>query len=276
MIAKAISKINLPKLERQRDVIYRRTRAQRIRTMSEAARWIDTVGFCLLFASTHKLELPSLYEAVKGRRDAHIEEWDADADLIWGWKNDLPATRRAYYGKALTGKPIFIALKILPYVLAIAAPDDVHAEYQRGRISAEAKRVHDTLSDIGPTPTMALRAATGLDNLRYHRALDELQRLMVVLPVGATHERGAWPSQIFDLVARWFPRQAQRAQHIELAEAYRKIARVYAQTVIAMTVPMLVRTLGLPRAEVETAVAHLVTRCLLSKQGDWILTHDDE
>ena len=71
--------------------------------MDDAARFIDAVGFCLLFASTQKIELPSLFEAVKGRRDAHIDDWDADSDRVWEWKNDLPARKRAYYGKALAG-----------------------------------------------------------------------------------------------------------------------------------------------------------------------------
>src|SRR5512135_2525038 len=110
-------------IEKQRDRKYRRTRALRVRTMDDAAQFIDTVGFCLLFASTEAIELPSLFEAVKGRRDAHIEDWDADSDRVWVWKNDLPATKRAYYGKGLAGKPVFISLKMLPYVLALAAPE---------------------------------------------------------------------------------------------------------------------------------------------------------
>lgn len=164
--------------------------------MSDAARWIDQVGFCLLFASTHasRIELPSLFEAVKGRRGARtesafgIDEWDADSDRVWGWKNDLPATHRAYYGKALTGKPMFMARAMLPHVIALAAPDNVPAEYRRGQISHAAKRIYDALAATGPTPTMALRAAAGLNNADYHRALDELQRRLVIAPVGATTE----------------------------------------------------------------------------------------
>ncbi len=263
--------MNVQRIERQRDVIYRRTRTRRIRTMPEAARWIDSVGFCLLFASAQNIELPSLFEAVKGRRDAHIDDWDADADLIWGWKNDLPATHRAYYGKALTGKPMFISLKLLPYVLAIAAPHYLPAEYARGRISYEAKRVYDTLSAIGPTPTIALRQATGLDNGRYHRALDELQRLLVVMPVGATTEQSAWPSQIFDLVSRWFPRYWARAQTIHLDQAYRVIVRRYVETVVAVRPATLQRTLGLPSEPVNAALDTLIAQHILRKQGDWIL-----
>lgn len=241
--------------------------------MSDAARWIDTVGFCLLFASTQKIELPSLFEAVKGRRFAHIDDWDAEAERVWGWKNELPATRRAYYGKALTGKPIFISLKMLPYVLAFAAPDNVSKEFKRGRLSVEAKRVYDTLTGLGPTPTMALRAATGLENARYHRALDELQRLMIVLPVGATTEQSAWPSQIFELMARWFPRQVARAENIDAPAARRTVVRQYMRTVVACKIPMILRVFGMPRDQVSAAVNALCTRHILKQAGDWILAN---
>ncbi len=265
------STVDLQQIERRRDVIYRRTRSRRVQTMTDAARFIDAVGFCLLFASTQKIELPSLFEAVKGRRDAHIDDWDADSDRVWVWKNDLPATRRAYYGKALIGKPIFISLKMLPCVIALIAPENFNVEYRRGRVSQESKRVYDALSAMGPTPTIALRAATGLDTTRYHRALDELQRAMVALPVGAIKEQGAWTSQIFELVARWFPRQFERAQKIDTETARRTVVKCYVETTIASTTPMIARVFGLPRDQVSATVDALVVRRVLSKQEGWIL-----
>ena len=265
--------MDLKIIERQRDVIYRRTPAHRIKTMNDAARWIDSIGFCLLFATTQRIELPSLFEAVKGRRDAHIDEWDKDSDLVWGWKSDLPATRRAYYGKALTGKPMFISLTLLPHLLAIIGMENIQGEYQRGRISYESKRVYDALSATGPTPTIALRAAAGLDSARYHRALDELQRRLVVMPVGATKEQGAWPSQIFDLVARWFPRQFARAQKIDSAVACRTIVRRYIETVVAAKPAIVAQSLGLNREAVNVAVDELCARRVVMKSSDWIIRH---
>lgn len=263
-------------IEKQRDRMYRRTRALRVRTMDDAAQFVDTVGFCLLFASTQAIELPSLFEAVKGRRNAHIEEWDADSDRVWVWKNDLPGEKRAYYGKALAGgKPVFISVNLLPYLLALVAPEDLRSEYARGRLSIEAKRVYDTLNALGPTPTKALRAAAGFDrpddNNRYHRALDELQRLLVILPVGATLETGAWTSQIFELVTRWFPRQVARAHKIEQETARRVLARHYVRTVCAAQPAMLVKVFGWRREQVERTLDYLIARRMLIQQDDWII-----
>jgi len=268
------SSIDLKRIERRRDVTYRRTRARRVRTMDDAARFIDAVGFSLLFASTQGIELPSLFEAVKGRRDAHIDEWDQDSDRVWVWKNDLPAARRAFYGKALAGgKPVFVSLKLLPYLFAVVAPEDVDAAYRHGRISQDAKRVHDALRAMGPTPTIALRASVGLDSPRYHRALDELQRALVILPIGAVNEHGAWPSQIFELAARWFPRQAARAQKIDVNAARRALIARYIETVSACTAPMIGRVFGMPRSQVLATVDELVARKKAQKSQEWIMSY---
>jgi len=272
IVVTKISPLDLKRIERQRDQVYHRTRARRVRTLADAAHFIDAVGFCLLFASTQNLELPSLFEAVKGRRDAHIEDWDADSDRVWEWKNDLPALKRAYYGKALgNGKPIFISLAMLPPWLAVRAPEQIDAAYRRGRVSTTAKRVYDALRDSGPTPTMALRAAAGLErDPQYHRALDELQRALIILPVGATVERGAWASQIYDLIARWFPRQLARAQTLDRERARRALVRRYIATVIAATPAMIARVFGWPRATTDATLDALRARRIVSSQGDWI------
>lgn len=265
-------------LEKIRDRIYRRTRTWRVKTITDAARFIDDVGFCLLFASTQNLELPSLFEAVKGKRDAHIDDWDADSDKVWVWKNDLPASKRAYYGKALAGgKPVFISLKLLPYIYALRAPRDVNQEYRHGRVSLEAKRVYDALRERGPTPAIELRRAAGFERKdgtrRFHQGLDELQRAMVVTPVGAVVESGAWASQIFGLTARWFVSEIERAERIDVCEARRQVVERYVQTVVAAKIAMMARLFAMPREDVISAVDELVAKKSINKDGDWVVSN---
>jgi hypothetical protein len=240
--------------------------------MPDAARFIDAVSFALLFASTQDIELPSLFEAVKGRRDAHIDDWDADSDRVWVWKNDLPAARQAFYAKSLAGgKPVFVSLRVLPYLMAIGAPEDIDEAYRRGRIGQDAKRVHDAVRAMGPTPTIALRASVGLDSVRYHRALDELQRLWVLAPIGAVNEHGAWPSQIFELAPRWFAREAERAQRIDVASARRLIVRRYLATTVATNSRMIARVFGWSHDQVRSTIDELVARKWALKNGEWIM-----
>ena len=95
----------------------------------------------------------------------------------------------------------------------------------------------------------------------------------MIAPVGATLEQGAWTSQIFDLVARWFPRQFERAQKIDVDAAVRAIVRTYIETTIVNTPSMIARTFGFKREQVETAIAALTARHLISKQNNWILSN---
>lgn len=263
-------------IQARRREIYRRAPALKIRSMPEATRWLDRVGFAWLFASTNAPELPSLYEAVKGRRGAQINDWDKDAETIWVWKNDLPATQRAYYGKALCGRPTLIALKMLPYLYAHAgeALRDFARGYARGAISYEAKRIHDALTRGGPMPTMALRRAAGLDSSdgqkRYHRALDELQRHLDILPIGATNEIGAWPSQIFELVARWFPAVIGAAREIDPRAARFVLSKKYLRTVVAVKPPMVARVFGFTREQWQETLDDLVAARSAKIEGEWI------
>jgi hypothetical protein len=268
--------MNVRQIEKLRAPIYRVSPTRRIRTMSTAARFIDQVGFCWLFApGTRVLELPSLFEAVKGRRGMQIFDWDEDSDRVWGWKSDLPAAHLAYYGKALAGRPAFVSREMLPCLLASVGSENLSRLYVQGGISYEAKRIYEALESLGPQPTRALRAAAGLDskegNVRYHRALDELQRRLFVMPVGATNEGSNWVSQIFELVARWFPAQAEQGRKLDVHAARRAVVMRYLKTVMAAKQSAIARLFGIPRAEIDALVEELATRKLACVEGEWVM-----
>lgn len=133
-------------VEKLRAPIYRVSPDRRLRTMNAAARFVNQVGFCWLFApASGPLELPSLFEALKGRRGVQIFDWDEDSDRLWSWKSDLPAARLAYYGKALAGKPAFVSLEMLGYLMAAIGSESPDHLYDRGEISLEARRIFAAL-----------------------------------------------------------------------------------------------------------------------------------
>lgn len=262
-------------LEQQRLAHYQLD-AKRVATLADAARYINRFGFCWLFAPRdHKLELPSLFEAVKGKRDAHIDDWDQDSDRVWAWKNDLPAAHRAYYGKAFAGKPVFVSLKMLPYVIAALGQDDVTRAYTHGALSYDAKRVFDSLQEFGAQPTQALKRSAGFvgkpGNTRYHRALDELQTKLIVSSMGATNEGSAWHSQIFDLVAHWFEPQALEAKHIDVRSARCVLIERYLKTVLSAPPEALARLFNIPRPELKLLLDQLAHAKKLSVENDWVI-----
>src|SRR5581483_2121110 len=263
-------------LERLRLTHYRRSTERRLKTPADATRDIDRFGFCWLFAPRDRsLELPSLFEAVKGRRDAHIDDWDADSDKVWNWKSDLPAARRAYYGKALAGKPGFISLAMLPAVLAAIGEENVEQAYARGVLHHDAKRVYDALAQFGAQPTQTLKRNAGFvgkeGNTRFHHALDELQRRLIAMPMGATSEGLAWPSQIFDLVATWFPDAAREAQQMDVHAARCALIERYINTVVAAPPGALARLFAIPRDELKSLLDEMACAKRVRIQDGWIV-----
>ena len=268
--------IDVRQIEKLRAPIYHVSPSRRLRTMTAAAHFINHVGFCWLFApGAGSLELPSLFEAVKGRRGMQIFDWDDDSDRLWGWKSDLPAAHLAYYGKALAGRPSFVSLEMLPSLLAAIGAEKLENLFKYGGISYEAKKIYGALESLGPQPTRALRAAAGLDtrdgNVRYHRALDELQRRLFVMPVGATNEGNNWPSQIFELVARWFPAQFALSRKMEVREARLALVTRYLKTVIGAPRSAIGRLFGIPRPELEALVEDLTSRSAARVHDDWLM-----
>lgn len=269
--------MDLQLLERQRLTHYQLGSAKRPTTLSDAARYIQRYGFCWLFAPRdRKLELPSLYEAVKGQRDMHIEDWDKDSEKVWAWKNDLPAAHRAYYGKAFAGKPVFISLPMLPAVIAALGLEDVGRAYAHGALSYDAKRIYDTLAQFGAQPTQTLKRNAGFvgkeGGTRYHRALDELQHKLVVSSMGATGEGAAWPSQIFDLVSNWFKPQAQDAKKLDLAAARAQLIDRYLKTVIAAPPEAVARLFNIPRPDLQPVLDDLTAHKKIQQSEKYLIT----
>ncbi len=199
-----------------------------VRTFAQAAAWIDRTGVALLFPGPG---FPSLSEAMGRKRMV----WDAITEMMWGWKDELPRRRKAWFGKFIRGKGTLIAPRLLTAVSeAVGTPWDADAAeflYARGRLSAEAHRVAKVLGKEGPQPTLALRYAAGFDtpsrNVRFKRAVVELGRSLLVTHFGVEKEEGAaWPSTVYELTPRAFPRLSPRVSAAAREEVQSKLGRL--------------------------------------------------
>lgn len=231
----------------------------RLRTTADAMRFIETVGFCVLFP-VKNVPLPSLYYAVSRRQEVH---WDKSAQLTWKWKDELPKKRRAFYGKYFRGRGSFISLKFLPQFLATQGtaiePRDAEAFYRTGRISHDALELWLALAKHGPLPTLELRHACKMEsqagNKRFKKAMLELQGLLIVTHSGAEQETEAWASNRFDLVAQGFSKQVAEARKISAEEARVAIAMKY-KTLYPGAVPaQIARLFGWTKAQAIAALA---------------------
>ena len=231
----------------------------RLGTTADAIRFIETVGFCVLFP-VRNVPLPSLYYAVSRR---HEVRWDKSAQLVWNWKDQLPKKRRSFYGKYFKGRGSFISLKFLPQFLATHGtaiePQEAETFYETGRISHDALELWRALGKHGPLPTLELRHGCKMEspagNKRFKKAMLELQGLLIVTHSGAEQETEAWASNRFDLVARGFREQVAEARKIPAEEARAAIAVKYKTLYPGAELAQIARLFGWRKAQAVAALA---------------------
>jgi hypothetical protein len=232
-----------------------------VTTLADAVKFIDAAGFCMLFPVAN-VPLPSLYCAVTGR-DAHDGiVFDKHFETIWHWKDELPRRRRAHYAKYFRGKGTFISRQQLPNFLAMreaaAAPSDHQRFYRQGRIHDDARLIWQALADHGPLATLELRHACKMEttagNVRFKRAILDLQCLVVVSHFGSEQETGAWASGKYELTSRAFPDETAAAFEIGPHKARAKLTSKFAELNPGAQAMQLARLFGWTKAQAEAAL----------------------
>ena len=252
LCAKVFTK-TMPKISTEYEVRWGR----KVATPADVARFLDSVGYCLLFPIKN-MPLPSLYYAV-----SHKDEpaWDQYALKIWDWKDELPRKRRAFYAKYFKGRGSFISLRMLPHFLAMhetaVEPGDYEGFYAAGRIRDDARTIWKALAKHGPLATLELRHACKMEttagNVRFKRAMLDLQRLLVVVHFGSEQETAAWASGRFELTCRAFSRATAAARRIPKETARATIAAKYLERHPHAAPALLARIFGWSKGEALTA-----------------------
>jgi hypothetical protein len=261
--------MKLKDIERLREFNYHRTRERRVQTVAEARAFVDEVGFCH-FWPIKGIEMPSLFHAIAGQvRSVPNAHDDPDLSKSWGWKDSSLDKKWWYYGKLLRRRATLVSLEMLPYFYALSenfgSLDDYLAEYEDGKMTAEAKAIYEALLEHGPLDKVRLRREARLTSegakSRVDRALVELQVGLKVLPVGVT-EAGAWNyAFVYELFQRWFPEVPQQARPIKRAEARRVLVQRYLDNVVAADRKMVAKVfhvLKWTKRELERTIEALV------------------
>jgi hypothetical protein len=234
---------------------------RRVLTAAEVVKYIDATGYCMLFPVAN-VPLPSLYHAVT-RRNPHLDfVRDKYSVMVWRWKDELPRRRRAFYAKYFRARGTFISLKYLPHFLAMrdaaVEPGDHERLYAEGRIREDARVVWKALAEHGPLATLEFRHVCKMDtkagNVRFKRAILDLQCLLVAVHFGAEQETAAWASGRYELTCRAFPKETAAAPRIQPAEARTKLASKFLEWHTGAPPAQLTRLFGWPKADVIAAI----------------------
>ncbi|MGH9686547.1 MAG: AlkZ-related protein [Candidatus Acidiferrales bacterium] len=236
-------------------------RQRQVATLTDAVKFIDGAGFCTLFPVAN-VPLPSLYCALTGRDANDGVVFDKHFETIWHWKDELPRRQRALYAKYFRGKGTFISRRQLPHFLAMretaAAPHDHERFYRQGRIHDDARLIWQALAEHGPLATLELRHACKMEttagNVRFKRAILDLQCLLVISHFGSEQETGAWASGKYELTCRAFPEETSAAFEIEPDTARAKLAAKFAEANTGAQPMQLARLFGWTKAQALAAL----------------------
>ena len=209
-------------LERHRE---RLTRDHRVRNGAQLIEFVNDVGFCFAFTAAEGLPIPACFD--------HLSTNDIDRKWgwIWGWKDELAADKKLYYGPILWRKPSFVSMKLLPLLYAThgraGEPDDHLEDVKAGRLSEVARRIIEHVTVKGESQTRRMRAELGITSkegrTQYDRALDEVQRLMYVARVKAVGEGREEYNYTYDLFVRRYPEVVRAAEPISSADARSRV-----------------------------------------------------
>jgi hypothetical protein len=169
-------------IEQYRDRKWRREDALRVDSAEDVEAMVEELGFCLGLTDS-RTNLPSVYTAVCGRRDAHLPrnvQKDPEAGRAWVLKDEVIARGRVYYAKLLKGKSWFIAPRLIPAFNAIWG---VPKAKEARELSGSANKILKVLREEWEMGSADLRAEAEITTRpRFTKAMDKLQRTMKVVP----------------------------------------------------------------------------------------------
>lgn len=240
-------------IERYRDRKWRREDALKVETAQAVEAAVEELGFCLALTDARK-NLPSIYIAVCGRRDAHLPrnvQKDFEASRAWVLKDETVARGRVYYGKLVKGNSMFLARRMIPVFNAIWG---VPKKLEKEKLTVNAQKVLKVLRKEWEMATRDLRAETGLDRAALTKVIDELQRRMKVVPQEVVYVPKF--TYIWTVAEARFP--AEMKIRLTRERAVRELARCYLQMCGVTLLGDMSRAFGFQRWEPGRASHQLV------------------
>jgi len=216
-------KISFEEVEDFRDRKWRREETLKIETAPEVEAMVEDLGFCLGLTDA-RTNLPSVYVAVCGRRDAYAPknvQKDYEMSLAWTLKDEVMMRGKVYYSKLSKGRSTFVAPRLVPYFNAVWG---VPKKEEKTKLSPDANKVLKVLRKEWEMGTADLREEAGIENrAKLSKALDELQKSMKVVPQEVLYEPKF--TYIWTLAEARFPKEL--AKKVTREEGVRELARAF-------------------------------------------------
>lgn len=247
-------KISFEEIEDFRDKKWRREETLKVETALDVEAMVEDLGFCLALTDS-RTNLPSVYIAVCGRRDAHSPknvQKDYEMSLAWTLKDEVMQRGKIYYSKLCKSRAMFIAPRMIPYFNAIWG---VPKKEEKEKLSADAQKVLKVLRKEWEMGTSDLRVEAKFENrAKLTKALEELQKCMKVVPQECLYHPTF--TYIWTLAEARFPKEL--AKKISREEGVRELARQFLKIGKMTSLGELARAFGMTRKEAGKANHQLV------------------
>jgi hypothetical protein len=237
-----------------RDRKWHREETLKVEKPADVEKMIEDLGFCLTLTDA-RTNLPSVYIAVCGRRDAHMPrnvQKDYEASLAWTLKDEVIQRGKFYYGKLCKGRAMFVAPRLVPFFNAVWG---VPKAKEKEVLPDEANKILKVLRKEWEMGTADLRAEAGIENRqKFTKVIEELQRAMKVIPLEVLYVPKF--TYIWTLAEARFPKEVSKK--IDRETGIKEIARAFLQMNGMTLRGEFARALGLTRKEAGLANHTLV------------------
>jgi Winged helix DNA-binding domain len=204
----------------------------RVRTLEQAAAFIDRVGIALVFGKADVV-LPSLFDAVCGAgsdwavRDENgkVTAFTPEFGRLWRWKDDLPDRRLVCAGRHLArDAAALISPKLVPVIYALTGRTGTPEDFRDLELTPLERDVAEAVLSGGPASAPELRRMLASDDKKgIEKAIKRLQRELVLTNAGVTEQEAGWPAVRQDVFARRWRARLKRLP--EEGKARRTLAR---------------------------------------------------
>jgi hypothetical protein len=231
-----------------------RLNGQSVRTLEDAHAFIDSVGFCLLYAQRPTVLLPTFVGAYKGSEDrlptAQMAFADPEAQHAKELMVRLLRDKAAYEANVFPDNNFIVSASVFPYFYGLVGdrnPRQAPKAGARSEYSPLAAHAFQYIQKEGPIPKHRLRELLGGDisEAALDRALDELWARLRITRVDYEPDEGVF----WDVLFRWSPEAVKEGMHVSVAESLTALVSKYLDCVLAA-----------PQEEVEQFFSHLIGR----------------
>ena len=227
---------HLYELRRERWRLNRRP----LRTLDDARTFIDSVGFCLLYAQRPAVLLPTFLGAWKGSDEklptGSTAFADPDATAAKELVVRLLREKSAYEANVFPENNFILSAAVFPYFYALVGDRNVKQAPKAGprsEYSLLAVHAFERIEKDGPIPKHRLRERLGgdLSEAALDRALDELWARLRITRVDYKPDEGVF----WDVLSRWSPQAVKEGATLPVTAALTALVSKYLDCVLAVS-----------------------------------------